>query len=67
MEYYLDKNDKIIGRLYECSGGFAAEIGGYNPQAKFCQFFANKSAKFKTYRQAENFLFKNGCVNVAIA
>ena len=67
MEYYVNKRGKVIGRLYECGSGFAAEIGRYSTKAKFCRFFANKSAKFKTYHQAENFLFKNGCVSVGIA
>lgn len=65
MYYYENSKGKIIGRLYECNSGWIAEIGSYNPAA-ICKFFANHSFKFKTYRKAEDYLYKYGCVSAVV-
>lgn len=67
MIYYEDGKGRVNGRLYEAGSGWVAEVGSYHRKAKFCNFFANKSARFKTFHQAENYLFKNGCVMTAVA
>ena len=67
MIYYINSKGKMMGRLYEYREGWVAEVGRYEPKAKFCRFFATRSANFKTYHQAEKYLFENGGVMVAIA
>lgn len=67
MSYYENSKGEITGRLYETDSGWVAEVGRFNRKAKFCQFFANRSARFKKFRQAEKYLYDAGCVTVAIA
>lgn len=66
MAYYENKKGEVIGRLYEVSGGFVAEIGWLGLES-FVPFFATKSAKHKTRRQAEQYLYDNGCVSIAVS
>lgn len=66
MEYYVNSKGEVVGRLYEVSNGFVAEIGWLGLES-FTPFFATKSAKHKTHRQAEQYLYDNGCVSMAVA
>lgn len=66
MEYFENAKGEVIGRLYECGSGFVGEIGRYSKKA-FVPFLATKSARFKTYRKAEKFLYDNGCAVPATA
>lgn len=65
--YYEDGKGRVTGRLYEAGSGWVAEVGAYNPKSKFCKFFATKSVRFKKFRQAEQYLYANGCAMTAIA
>ena len=63
MTYYEDKSGQVIGRLYEVGNGWAAEIGRRAEKRSF-GFIAVKGIKCKTFRQAEGYLFSNGCIAV---
>ena len=66
MEYFVDKNGQVTGRLYECGRPWVAETGR-QAKAVMSGFIATKGIKTKSRRAAEKFLYDNGCVNVAIA
>ena len=66
MTYYENKNGEITGRLYEAGIGWAAEIGRRAEKTSF-GFIATRGIKCKTHRQAEKFLFDNGCVTQVCA
>lgn len=66
MVYYENSKGEVIGRLYEVSGGFAAELGRRAQKNTF-GFIATKGVKLKTQRQAERYLLENGCVAAASA
>ena len=66
MEYYVDRDGQVIGRLYQCGKSWAAEVGRQS-ELVMSGFVATKGIKTDSHRAAEKFLLENGCVSVAVA
>ena len=66
MEYYVDRDGQVIGRLYQCGKQWAAEIGR-QCHLVMSGFVATKGIKSQNRKAAERFLFENGCVGTAVA
>ena len=66
MEYFVDKDGQVTGRLYECGRQWAAEIGRRTDKV-MGGFIATRGIKSDSRRASEKFLFDNGCVNIAVA
>ena len=64
MEFYIDSEGQVKGRLYKCGDFFVGEIGR-KTNAVMCGFIATKGIKSESRKACEKFLFDNGCVSAA--
>ncbi len=62
MEYYVDKNETIAGRLYKCGKKYYMAETGRKSDVAMGSFVGSKGLKTTSYCTAQRFLYQNGCV-----